>query len=284
MKRATDCPIHPTLLVLVGAMCLFAAYPAAAQFSAREGYTADGAYHWSFELAPYVYLPAVDARIGLNHPPGSDITFNQPRPTIAKLLDTLTGAFVGYALVRYGPYSGEINIDYIAAQQKRNFPPLLPGGAGATLTADASYVRVSPGIGFEVLPTTNASKFAVDARAGFSYYSLSASASFERDPFGGVNRDISFAQPWIGARATYYPSTHWRIGLDAALMGLGVDGGTMGWNARLGVSYLIAKWFDVTLGYAAIQTNRNVALGPRGENRSVDLLAYGPFLAIGFRF
>jgi hypothetical protein len=50
------------------------------------------------------------------------------------------------------------------------------------------------------------------------------------------------------------------------------------------VSYLVTKWFDVSLGYAAVQTSRHEDLGPRGENRSVDVLAYGPVVAMGFRF
>ena len=65
---------------------------------------------------------------------------------------------------------------------------------------------------------------------------------------------------------------------------LGVDCGVFGWNARAAVSYLITHWVDVTLGYKAIRTRRNEGAGPRGENRSLDLLSYGPVLAFGLRF
>ncbi len=258
--------------------------PAAAQFSAREGFAPDGSSHWSFELSPYVFLPNVSANIGLARPPGVDVTVNQNRPTVSKLLATLTGAFLGDALVRYGDWSAELNIFYVAAQVSKQFPPVLAGGPGATLKSTVSGVLVSPGFGYQVLPTDASSQFALDVRAGFTYSSVTAGAEFEQSALGGVDHNSSFVQPWIGTRVSYYPSPNWRIGGDVALTGLGVDGGSVGWNGRLGVSYLITNWFDVTLGYAATQTRRNQPAGSRGESRSVNLLAYGPVLAIGFRF
>ncbi len=258
--------------------------PAVAQFSAREGFAADGTSHWSFELTPYLFLPNISANIGLRHPAGVDVTINQNRPTISKLLATLTGAFVGDALVRYGNWSGEINIFYVAAEVTKPFPPLVPGGPGATLKSTVSGVLVSPGFGYQVLPTDVSSTVALDVRAGFTYDSVSAGAEFEQSRLGGVNTTNSFVQPWIGTRLSYYPSPNWRIRGDTALTGLGVDGGAIGWNGRLSVSYLVSNWFDVTLGYAATQTRRNGRVGANGESRSLNLLAYGPVLAVGFRF
>jgi hypothetical protein len=260
------------------------ARPAAAQFSAREGFAPDGSYRWSFEVTPYLFLPAVDGRVGLNRPPGFDVSINQPRVTVAKLVSVLNGAFVGYGLTRYGNYSAEVNVDYISASQRRTVAPLLRGGSGATLNTSVSAVYVSPGFGYQVLPTNEFSKIALDARAGFSYTSISASAAFDRSTFGGTNVNYSFVQPWIGARFSYFPSPKWRVVLDTALTGLGVDNGAIGWNARLGGSYLVTKWFDISLGYAATQIRRFGGHGSNGENRNVSLLAYGPVLAMGFRF
>ena len=50
------------------------------------------------------------------------------------------------------------------------------------------------------------------------------------------------------------------------------------------MSYLVTNWFDVTLGYGGFQTNREGKTDRNGENRSVNLLAYGPIAAVGFRF
>jgi len=258
--------------------------PAAAQFSAHEGFTSSGTPEWTFEISSYLFLPNIDATIGLAHPAGFDFSVNQPRPTVSKLTESLTGAFTADNLVRYGNWSGELNILYVAGQATRNFPPIMPGGPGASFKATASEVLVSPGFGYRVLPTDPSSNLALDLRAGFTYNSVSAGAQFAQSRFGGVNVSNSFVQPWIGGRASYYPSPDWRIVGTTALTGLGVDGGTIGWNGRVGVSYLITKWADVTLGYAATQTVRDGSRGANGENRSVNLLAYGPFLAARFRF
>jgi hypothetical protein len=258
--------------------------PAAAQFSATEGFAADGQPNWNFEVSPYVFLPNLSATVGLQNPAGFDISVNQNRPTVSKLTSSLTGAFMTDNLVRYGDWSGELNFLYVSGAVTRNVPPILPGGSGATLKATASELLVSPGFGYQVLPITASSQVTLDARAGFTYNSVSAGAGFEQSRFGGVNVSTDFVQPWIGGRLSYYPSPDWRIVTTLAATGLGVDGGTIGWNGRLGASYLITSWCDVTLAYAATQTERNGSLGANGQNRSVNILAYGPVLALGFRF
>jgi len=278
--RATIVAIAATVLMVTVA----ASGPAAAQFSAREGFNADGTSHWSFEVTPYLFLPNINANIGLNHPPGYDVSINQNRPTVAQLRATLTGAFVAYGLARYGDWSAELNVFYVAGGVSKIFPPITAGGPGTTLKTTASEVIVSPGFGYQVLPTDASSKVALDARAGFTYNNVSAGANFTQSRFGGVNTTQTFVQPWLGGRVSYYPSTSWRITAEAALTGLGVDGGAIGWNARGGVSYLFTNWFDVTLGYAAVQTRRNSSPGPQGESRNINFLAYGPVMAIGFRF
>ncbi len=252
------------LLLLVAAPT---APRARAQFSAREGFTADGTAHWSFEIAPYLYLPNVDGTIGLGHPADTDISISRSRPTISQLVTSLTGAFVGYSVIRYGNWSAELNILYVGVDAKKSFPPVLPGGSGLTLKSNASVVYASSGFGYRVLPLDASGKVALDLRAGVIYNYLDANAHFEQSRLGGVGASYSFVQPWVGTRLAYYPSPNWRLAGDVALTGMGVDGGAVGWNGRLAVSYLVASWFDVTLGYAAVQTVRNRSLGRDGTNR-----------------
>jgi hypothetical protein len=262
------------------------ARPAAAQFSAREGFAADGTSHFSFELTPYLFLPNIHATIGLNHPPGADLTITQGRSTVvSKLSASLTGAFVGYGLMRYGDWSADLNVFYVSGETKNSFAPLLPNRNGFTIKNTTSLTLISPGFGYQVLPTDASSKVALDAQVGFSYNEMSASSSFSDGQFyRKFSTSPNFVQPWIGARLSYYPTPDWRITVNAAVTGLGVDGGAVGWNARAAVSYLVTNWFDVTLGYAALETRRNASAGPQGENRNVDFLAYGPVVAMGFRF
>lgn len=99
-----------------------------------------------------------------------------------------------------------------------------------------------------------------------------------------LHHNVSFLQPWVGTRVDYYPSPKWRIENTLALNGLGVDGGSVGWNTKLAFSYLITKWLDVSLGYAAQKLNRDTPTLADGSNRSVDILLYGPYAAVGLRF
>ena len=269
------------LAVLFGLLC---AQPAMAQFSAREGLSSDGSPRFSTELQPFIWLPHTDAHIGLGNRPGNDLTVNLPRPTIADVVGSLDGAFSCACLVRYGNWSAEVNIEYVALSSSEFVGPILPGGTGGTLNEHLSLFYISPGIGYRVLPTSTTSKLSLDVRAGFSYSEVSVSAAFARDRFGGVSHSTNFLQPWIGERIDYYPSPKWRLENSFAITGLGVDGGAVGWNGRVGVSYLISSGFDVSAGYLGSQTFRNKTAGPNGENNNLNLLQYGPYMAVGFRF
>jgi hypothetical protein len=131
-----------TIALLVGMLLI---RPATAQFSATEGFAADGTAGWSFEVSPYLFLPNIDATVGLQHPAGFDVSINQNRPTVSKLTETLTGAFTLDNLVRYGNWSGELNFLYVSGEATRNIPPITPGGTGVRLKATASELLVSPG-------------------------------------------------------------------------------------------------------------------------------------------
>jgi hypothetical protein len=261
-----------------------AARPASAQlFSNKEGYSPDGSYRVQVEVTPYLWLPALNATVGLKRPAGTDVSINRPRLTVSKLVDSLNGAFVADSLVRFGPWSAELNFDWISAHQSKTFPALV-NAPEAKLKVSDSVVYVSPGVGYQLVPAFAPDKLSFDLRAGFSYFETSASASFAQSRFGGADVSYSFVQPWLGFRADYYPSPRWRIELAAAVTGLGVDDGVWGWNARLGASYLITRWLDASLGFAALGTDRSSRAGPDGKSRQLNVTAYGPVTAIGFRF
>lgn len=255
---------------------------ALAQFSNKDGSAPDGSYRVQVELTPYLWLPALDGTIGLNRPPGTDVSINRARPTVADLVNTLNGAFVGDGLVRYGPWSAELDVDWVSATQKKTFPALVDAPEVELKTTD-SVLLVSPGFGYRVIPDFAPDTVSLDFRAGFTYFNTSASAAFAQSRLGGASITYDFFSPWLGIRADYFPSPRWRIDLTTAVTGLGADS-AWGWNTKLGVSYLITHWFDATLGYAATGMNRNLSAGLDGSSRAVHLVAYGPVLAIGFRF
>jgi hypothetical protein len=274
------------LRAIAGVVCLVFALSvsqARAQFSARDGYAENGGYRVQVEITPYLWLPAVSATASFGRLPLNDISVNRPPPSVAQIVDSLHGAFVGYGLLRYGPWSAELDLQWIDAFHKRSLPATAIGPA-VTLKEGASVLRIAPGLGYQIysggiagVPTT------VDARAGFSVFTWDASAHFEGSPFSGISVSHSFVQPWAGFRADFYPWRDWRFELGAMAEGFGVNGGVWGWGASALVSYSITSWLDVTGGFRALNSKgRGNGSGP--FKRSIDFTGYGPVLGFGIRF
>ncbi len=203
--------------------CLALTAPAAAQLSANDGYAADGSYKLQVEITPYLWLPATETKFDLG--PNSRIVGNVSTgiPTAAELANSLHGAFMGYTLVRYGPWSTELDFDWVAATSNNKFVS-DPSGQRIGITASASMVRVAPGFGYEVVNSAvTGMPFTVDARAGFAFFHWDASIS--SGPLS-LNGRSSFVQPRLGARFAVYPAPQWRVTLDAAAQGFGVSGGS----------------------------------------------------------
>jgi hypothetical protein len=271
--------------LLIGTALTLSAGTALAQVSAKDGFAPDGSYRWNFELAPYLWLPAASASFSAG--PSRQISGGTTVgvPSVQDLTQSLHGAFMGYGLVRYGPFSGELDIQWVDAAQDKTIGPDASGRTG-NLSASASYVRLAPGFGYQVyngalggFPVT------LDARAGFAWFSWSARATSELTPVG-ISPSGSFIQPWLGLRAAFYPGERWRVQLDAVGQGFGVSGGSWGWGTSLVGTYSVNTWFDVNLGFRALHSSRfDSDAGPRGTGqREFDFTAYGPVVGVGFRF
>jgi hypothetical protein len=248
-------------------------------YSTREGFDAQGRMKPAFEFKLWVFLPAVNATIGLNRPPGQDIVINRPRPTIADVVNKLDFAITCDCLVRYGDWSAEVTLFYVGTEQKTTFAPLPPALPAAKLNSKFSLLYVSPGIGYRVLRTDLVS---LDLRGGFTYTELSADADFAAGQFAGSKSYTpSFTEGWEGWRFNIYPSQRWRIENNVAVTGIGDK---LGWDADLDVSYLIARWFEVSLGYRASESRRDPGPDILGRIRGSRILLHGPVLALGFRF
>lgn len=269
-----------TTALLVGAM------PARAEVSPLDGYTADGAYRVNIELAPYAWLPASGGQVGLGN--GASASFGTGIPTLSDLANHLHFSFLGDARLRYGPWSAELNVDYITASGSKLIAPDILG-IPRTLGLTTSLTRVAPGFGYQVynggiggIPAT------VDARAGFVWFSTSTTVDLHRFlPDGqtrvaGAGNAIDFVQPWLGLRADIYPWPRWRLELSAQGQGFGVDGGSWGWGVTASATWAVNNWFNLIGGFAALN-NSGKASSARAV-RSVDLTAYGPFLGMSFTF
>ncbi len=268
------------LLIALGA------HVARAEVSARDGYAPDGAYQVHVELIPYLWLPAVSSTVKLGT--GAQVNINQGVPSVSQLTNVLTGAFMGAGLVRYGPWSAGIDIQYVSASTTKDLAPDFLG-RGRSLELDTTLTRVAPGFGYQVfngalgtLPTT------VDASVGFSWFSQSASLNlsrtglFGREHVSGLSESGSFVQPWAGLRADIYPWPRWRFELGGQVQGFGIDGGVWGWGATATASWAATHWLNLIVGFRALSSER--LPGASRTVRSATLTAYGPVLGFGFTF
>lgn len=278
----------PVVIFLTALLVALVPEAARAAVSPDDGYAPDGAWQWHFELAPYAWVPATSAHIKLGN--GASANINAGMPSISDLRNVLTGVFMGYGLVRYGPWSTEINIDYLAASQTKGLPPGPFGLIGRSLDISTSMVRVAPGFGYEVyrgalgpVPAT------LDARIGFSYFTQSTTLDLSR--FGPRGRPLfvsrldnssSFVQPWLGLRASVYPWPRWRFQLMASVQGLGVDGGAWGWDAGVYASWAATKWLNLVAGFNALNSQGRGGSG--AVIRSINFTEYGPVLGLSFTF
>ena len=263
-----------------------ACQPAAAEgFSTHEGFTADGAYQWHIDLSPVGFAPHIEGQAAGLGPRGQ--VAGSGSASAWTLLQNLQGAFFGSGEVRYGPYSGEIGIDYAEVGKSQS---VYAARLGREIGATASFttVLVSPGIGYEAYRGEVASvPTSLDVRVGFQYIYSDPSLTTDRNLLGTFGKSNETVSPWVGLRLSVYPTDHWRIALLGNFGGLGVNDGSVNWKTTLMASYLFTDWFYVDFGMAAFGLNQidkyTTRIGQQTQ-QSLHVVGYGPVLGVGFRF
>ena len=261
---------------------------ARAEVSANDGYAPDGTYEWHVELAPYGWVPATSAHIKLGS--GASANVNTGIPTVSDLRNVLTGAFMGFGLVRYGPWSAQMDVDYASLSQTKGLGPGPLGIVGRTLDVSSTLWRVAPGFGYEVYKgALGAVPATLDAQVGFAYFTSSTSLDLSRfGPAGAAlpgstaSSNSSFVQPWLGFHAAIYPWPRWRFELSALVQGLGVSGGSWGWGAGAYATWAATKWLNLVGGFRALNSTNNERSS--AVIRSISVTLYGPLVGLDFTF
>jgi outer membrane protein OmpA-like peptidoglycan-associated protein len=261
-------------------LCLTIEPVQAQYFTNHGGYTNSGAYHIQLELSPYLWLPAANGSFTFAHAAGGNHSAGSPVASRADLVSTVHSSFVGDGLLRYGPYSAELELQDVNASGSKT----LSGEPDSSERRDASYVRVAPGLGYQFYRGNVFSiPASVDARTGFSYFESQQQIRNEGNPNGEAGRNVDFVQPWIGTRIDFLPANNWRIELAGLVQGIGIANGSWGWGASGIISYAVNDWFAVDVGYKANNSGHNGS-GLNAPKRSLELKAYGPMFGVTVRF
>lgn len=156
--------------------------PAYAAVSSQDGFAADGTPQLHFDLAPYVWLPASSGQIILGN--GAQVDIDTGIPTVSELSSTLQSAFMGIGLVRYGRWSGVLDIQYVSVSQNTGLPALAPG-VTRNIDLDVNEVRIAPGVGYQLYNgNMGTSPATLDGRVGFSWMQTEISKA-QSDRSGG---------------------------------------------------------------------------------------------------
>jgi outer membrane protein OmpA-like peptidoglycan-associated protein len=275
-------------IVSLGLCFAVAIKPAHAQyFSDHDGYTDSGAYRVQLEVSPYLWLPATSGAVGFAREGFADHfsgEFSSSVPPVGEIASHLHFSFMGDTVLRYGPYSGEVDLQYVDAfAGKTRFTPDGP----LRVHTNASYVRLAPGFGYQVyggdifrIPTS------VDARIGFAYFTHWEDLKGEGNLVGEVGGSGNFIQPWAGTRIAFIPAPSWRIEVAGLVQGFAVNGGGWGWGASAVLSYAVTDWFALDAGYRALSTDRHMGdffVHDATGGRTLNFTAYGPVAGMSLR-
>ena len=237
------------LFATVFAVTGLTAKPAQAQyFTNHDGYTDSGGYRVQVELDTYLWWPGLTGSVHFASPLVNSRTsgdFNTGLFSLQDILHTLHFAFMGSGIVRYGPYSAELDLQYLSVSQSQTLFASAQGGEVRVKSA-LQLLRVAPGIGYQVyagnvygIPTS------ADARAGFAYTTTWQSYTGEGVLAGrSSSSNPDFIQPWLGGRVDFIPAPRWRIEIERAgagfrrrwrLLGLGCYGRRLLCDQRMGL-------------------------------------------------
>lgn len=286
-KQALACALRCFGVAAGGWLCaLLIVTPARADFySPKDGYGPGGGYQVHVEIAPYLWLPATQTDYTLGPEGGVSGSASTGVPTLAQLKDSLHGAFMGYTLLRYGPWSAELDFEWVDASGGKSF--VTPAGTPGHLSLSSSYVRIAPGFGYQVFNGPVGSvPVTIDARVGFAALIWSSSATTDLLPGARSSHSGTFVQPWLGTRIEIYPAPRWRIDVSGLVQGFGVAGGSWGWGASAIAGYGVTNWMTIMGGIRALRSSRSEDISSTDElgTRSIATVAYGPVLGIGLRF
>ena len=221
---------------------------------------------WSFRIAPYAWLTAVDGDISVGPVSAPvDISFSDT-------LDKLDMAFMGVVELGYDRWM--LSLDYVYAK----FSNDIPGGGVFfdSFRYDYSQWALTPTLGHRVIDTDT---YRMDIFAGARIQSLDATLT-GRFVGGGqtqLSGDETWADPLIGIRGQADFTDRWFFRYNVDIGGFGVSSDLV-WQAFAGLGYNITDSASVGVGYRGMGVDYSV--GPL----EIDLFTHGPVLGFELRF
>jgi len=222
-----------------------------------------GEDHWSFELAPYLWVASigVDTSLAGSSSPSSEQRFDTRISAGAMLAAQVRyrslGLFADFAWVR---------LDTEA---------INPQPAYSSIDLKSDFIHATAAVSYR-LPL--AGKFQGEALAGARVWYVGNDLEGTKGvlPSFGASTDKTWADPIVGANLSYELSKSWSFDLRGFVGGFGVSAELAG-EVFAGVTYRFTDWCSATLGYRYLYEEYDRAF-------KFNLNAHGFLLGCGFHF
>jgi opacity protein-like surface antigen len=222
---------------------------------------------WSFRIAPYAWLTAIDGDIGIGPLTAPvDISFSDT-------LDKLDMAYMFLVEAGYGRWT--LTADFVYG----DFSNDIAGGGRVFNSFRYEYTQwvFTPTLGYRVIETDD---YSMDVFAGARVTSFDTSLTGRLVGGGQLQRsaDDTWTDPIIGIRGQSELSERWFLRYNADIGGFGVSSDLV-WQAFLGLGYKIRENASLAVGYRGLGIDYS-----SGAYSTLDVINHGPLIGFEFRF
>ena len=234
---------------------------------------------WKFELAPYLWLPAMDGDITVRGRTADvDLDLGD---VFEALLDSFKFAFMGRFEAHKGNLFFTLDVDYIDLEDDHT----TARGFEADVTLQSWIVEFGAGYRLGTWPLSPSvyPALSVDFLAGGRYVWQELGVEISGGPLGGrdVERDVGWIDPFVGGRLLLTLSQRISLVVRGDVGGFGV-GSELTWNLVGNVQYHLSRTVSLGMGYRALSIDYEQGSGT--DQYRFNTILHGPALGAAFRF
>jgi hypothetical protein len=252
--------------------------PAAGQTTRRSATKASG---WTFEVTPYLWLPALDGDVTVRgHTASVDVSIGE---FIETIFDSFQFAAMGRMEARRGPLVFTLDLLYLSLEDEDS------NALGGETEVDFSQLLVEFGAGYRLgdgpLGRRPWPRLSVEVLVGGRYVNLDSGLEITSTGPPGIRVDVDqsvdWLDPFVGARLRLAVSRPLAFVVRGDAGGFGV-GSDLTWNLVAILQYHTSPKVALEAGYRVLDIDYEQG---SGTDRFVyDVVTHGPILGISFRF
>lgn len=221
---------------------------------------------WSFRVAPYAWLTAIDGDISVGPLTAPvDISFSDT-------LDTLDMAYMFAAELGYGKWT--LGADFVYG----DFSQDIPGGQRIFNSFRYEYTQwvFTPTLGYRVIENEGY-RMDVFGGARITGFETTLTGRFVGGGQTQVSGDKTWTDPVIGVRGQAELGNNFFLRYNGDIGGFGVSSDLV-WSAFLGLGYHFNDTASIAIGY------RGLGMDYSSDATEIDLVTHGPVIGLEFRF